>query len=316
MFLLHGDARYIDVLERSLYNGLVSGVSLDGKSFFYTNAMQVKRTFTHRHLETARSGWFDCSCCPTNIARLLPSVTGYMYAQKDHDIYVNLFATGEAHLKLGHREVVIEQRNNYPWDGDLQFEINPRGSEKFGFRIRIPGWAQRQAVPGDLYRFEQTTAGEIVIKVNGQPVDYEMEQGYAVLNRTWRGGDVVTVSLPMEVQRVVAHEKLADNQGRVALQRGPIVYCAEGHDNFGRAANILIPQETSFKAEFRPELLQGVMVLKSVAPVLAVNTKKNRISTAEQPFTAIPYYAWANRGKSEMMVWFPMQVADVEIITK
>lgn len=316
MFLLHGASKYMDVLEKSLYNGLISGVGLDGKSFFYTNAMQVKNSFTHGSLEAARSGWFDCSCCPTNITRLLPSVPGYMYAQKDNEVYVNLFAAGVANLKVGGKDVAIEQQNNYPWSGDLKFLVNPKSSTAFGLRVRIPGWAQQQAIPSDLYRFADNNAQAVAIKVNGQPISYNMEKGYAIINRKWKKGDVVTVALPMDVQKVVASDKLEDDKGKMALQRGPLIYCAEGLDNGGRAANIILPQATAFTTEFQPGLLNGVMVLKSQVPAIAVDTANNRVSTVQQPFTAIPYYAWANRGKSEMMVWFPVQVKDVDIVAK
>ncbi|OLY93273.1 hypothetical protein SAMN05444008_10763 [Cnuella takakiae] len=314
MFLLHGDAKYLDVLERSLYNGLISGVGLDGKSFFYTNAMQVKNSFHHGSLEAERSGWFDCSCCPTNVTRLLPSVPGYMYAQKDNDIYVNLFAVSVSDLKLGNKDVKIEQQHNYPWSGDLKFIVSPKSSIAFGLKVRIPGWAQQQVVPSDLYRFATTNNKEVVIKVNGQQVSYNVDKGFATINRTWKKGDVVEVNLPMEVQQIVAHEKLVDDQGKIALQRGPLVYCAEGWDNGGRAANIMVPQSTTFTPEYQPNLLNGVMVLKSTVP--AVKVDNNSVTTVKQPFTAIPYYAWANRGKSEMMVWFPTGVKDVDILAK
>lgn len=314
MFLLHGDAKYLDVLERSLYNGLISGVGLDGKSFFYTNAMQVKNSFRHGSLEAERSGWFDCSCCPTNVTRLLPSVPGYMYAQKDNDVYVNLFAASTTHLKVGGKEVSIEQQNNYPWSGDLKFMVSPKSSTAFGLKVRIPGWAQQQVVPSDLYRFAANSSKPVVIKINGQPIQYVLDKGFAVINRRWQKGDVVEVALPMEVQQIVAHEKLVDDIGKIALQRGPLVYCAEGWDNGGRAANIMVPQSATFTTEYQPNLLNGVVVLKSTVP--AVKVDNNSVTTVQQPFLAIPYYAWANRGKSEMMVWFPTGVKDVDIISR
>jgi len=322
MFLLHGDSKYIDVLEKSLYNGLISGVGLDGKSFFYTNAMQVKQAgdgsgsngFTAGNVEVARSGWFECSCCPTNVARLLPSVPGYMYAQKDDNVYVNLFINGAAELMVGKTPVQLLQQNNYPWDGALTFTINPKKSATFNLLVRIPGWAQNIVVPSDLYQFENTSAAKPVIKVNGQPVEYNIQNGYAMIAGTWKKNDVVNVDLPMEVKRINANKNLKDDIGKVALQRGPLVYCAEWPDNNGKTSNIIVPAGTQFTNEFKPDLLNGVMVLKAAVPVVIVNN--NNISTVKQSFTAIPYYSWANRGKGEMMIWFPEQVKGIDLLSK
>ena len=322
MFLLHGDAKYIDVLEKSLYNGLISGVGLDGKSFFYTNAMQVKQTgdgsgsngFTSGDVEAARSGWFECSCCPTNVARLLPAVPGYMYAQKDDNLYVNLFINGTADLNIGKIPVQVIQQNNYPWDGALGFTINPKKTSAFNLLVRIPGWAQNIVVPSDLYQFENSTATKPAIKVNGQPVEYTIQNGYAVIARTWKKNDAVTVDLPMEVKRITANKNIKDDIGKVALQRGPLVYCAEWPDNNGKTSNIILPAATRFTNEFKPDLLNGVMVLKAEVPVVVINNEN--VNTVKQPFTAIPYYSWANRGKGEMMVWFPEQVKGIDLLAK
>jgi len=194
MFLLHGDSKYIDVLEKSLYNALLSGIGLDGKSFFYSNAMQVKNSFQPGGLEVIRSGWFDCSCCPTNLVRLLPSVPGYMYAQQDDNVYVNLFANSTTEISVHNKPVNIEQQNNYPWDGNLKFIVSPKSSDVFNLMIRIPGWAQNSVVPSDLYTFVNSTNSKIEIKINGQAVDYSMEKGYAVLNKKWKKGDVIEVN--------------------------------------------------------------------------------------------------------------------------
>src|SRR6266498_1312373 len=229
MFLLHGDSKYIDVLEKILYNGLISGVGLDGKSFFYTNAMQIKNSFRHGSMEATRSGWFECSCCPTNVTRLLPSVPGYMYAQKGDNVYVNLFANSSASLNVAGKPVEITQENNYPWDGDLKFTVRPKSSTVFSLLIRIPGWVRGEAIPSDLYSFENSMRiqAQIPIKINGKPVEYDVQNGYAVLNRTWNKNDVVEIKLPMTIERVVANENVKADIGKLALQRGPIIYCAE-----------------------------------------------------------------------------------------
>jgi DUF1680 family protein len=315
MFQLHGDAKYIDVLEKILYNGLISGVGLDGKSFFYTNAMQVRSTYKHRDIEGERSGWFECSCCPTNICRLLPSVPGYMYAQKDDKVFANLFATSDASLTVLGKPVTIAQQNNYPWDGGLWFKVSPKSSLAFTLMIRIPGWVQNVAIPSDLYSFQTPSDKKAAIKINGQSVDYTIENGYAVLKRTWKKNDLVEVSLPMEVRRVIASEKVKDDIGKVALQRGPIMYCAEWVDNNGKAGNIVLPSNTSFSTEYKPGMLNGITVIKGDAEVVVTDEKENKVKTVKQGFEAIPYYAWANRGKGEMTVWFPAGIKDIEIIT-
>ena len=315
MFLLHGESKYMDVLERSLYNGLISGVGLDGKSFFYTNAMQIKNSFSHSAMEPERSGWFDCSCCPTNVARLIPSIPGYVYAQKDDNVFVNLFVSSIASIDMHKKPVTIVQENNYPWSGNLKFTVSLKSPDAFNLLIRIPGWAQNQVVPSDLYSFVSSNDKKAEIKINGQAVDYKIEKGYAVLPKKWKKGDVVEVSLPMEVRRVVANEKVKDDIGKVALQMGPLMYCAEWADNDGRTSNFILPGNAVFTPEFKPGLLNGVTVLHSELPAVHIDNGGENISTVKKSFTAIPYYAWANRGKGEMMLWFPEKVKDVDLLS-
>jgi len=208
---------------------------------------------------------------------------------------------------------MIEQKNNYPWDGNLLFNVNPKSPIVFTLRLRIPGWAQNIAMPSDLYSFQSPVDKKAEIRINGQPIPYEIERGYAVLSRKWKKGDVVELNLPMEVRRVVANVKLKDDLGKVALQRGPLIYCAEWTDNNGKVSNLIVPQTASFTTEYKPSLLNGVTVLKSQVPALEV-IEEERVSTINQPFVAIPYYAWAHRGKGEMMIWFPTKVKYVDII--
>jgi DUF1680 family protein len=316
MFLLHGDAKYIDVLEKSLYNALLSGIGLDGKSFFYSNAMQVKNSFNHGALERSRAGWFDCSCCPTNLVRLLPSVPGYMYAQKGDDVFVNLFANSTTQISVHNKPVGIEQQNNYPWDGALKFVLSPKSSDVFNLMVRIPGWAQNSVLPSDLYSFVNASNRKVEIKVIGQPVEYTMEKGYASLNRNWKKGDVVEVNLPMETKLIRANENLKDDQGKVAVERGPLVYCAEWKDNNGKTSNIIMPLNANFTSEFKSDELNGVEILKTTAPVIEINNDGTSISTVNKAVTLIPYYTWANRGEGEMMIWFPSTIKDVDLISK
>jgi len=287
MFLLHGESKYIDVMEKVLYNGLISGVGLDGKSFFYTNALQIIKDTKHKDLESARSGWFECSCCPTNIARFLPSLPGYIYAQRGKDTFVNLYVSGSASLIIDGQAVTIEQQNNYPWNGLLNFNVVPQAQQEFTLRFRLPGWARNQAIPSGLYSFANEVHSAIAIKINGKPVKYAVESGYAVITKAWRPNDKVQIDLPMPVRQIQADARIKDDVGKTALQKGPVIFCAEWKDNGGKVSNLVLPPKTSFKTQFEPGVLGGVAILKS------------------KGITAIPYYAWANRGEGEMMVWFP-----------
>ena len=313
MFLLHGESKYIDVLEKTLYNGLISGVGMDGKSFFYTNAMEIKNTFHHNDMEATRSGWFPCSCCPTNVTRLIPSIPGYVYGVKENNIFINLFVAGTASVNINKKDVQLEQHNNYPWDGKLIFKVVSKSPSTFTMRVRIPGWAQDEAIPSDLYKFNAATGKKIEIRINGKPAVYSMEKGYAVLSKTWKKGDVVEMDLPMDIRRVVANDKVGDDKGKVALQRGPIMYCAEWPDNKGMVSNIVLPDNVSLTSEYKPDLLNGVTILKGEVSAIHVNSDTD-VSTGRQPFIAIPYYAWAHRGKGEMIVWFPTKVKGLEIV--
>ncbi|MEO6850635.1 MAG: beta-L-arabinofuranosidase domain-containing protein, partial [Mucilaginibacter sp.] len=301
MFLLHGDSKYIDLLEKVLYNGLISGVGLDGKSFFYTNAMQVTNGFTHSALETGRSGWFECSCCPTNMVRFLPSLPGYIFAQKSNNVYVNLFIAGAADLKVNEKKIKITQVNNYPWNGNLMFKVDPESPSDFNLLIRIPGWSRSKAIPSDLYSFENMSSSKIEIKLNGQPLKYHIENGYAVINRKWKKGDQVQMNLPMDVKKITANKALVDDRNKIALQRGPIIYSAEWKDNNGKVSDLMIPGNTIFKPQYEKDILNGITVLKGDA-IRSGDLKKG---TKKVVLTAIPYYTWANRGPGEMTVWFP-----------
>lgn len=303
MFLLHGDAKYIDLLEKVLYNGLLSGVGLDGKTFFYTNAMQVTDSFNHKDLERQRSGWFECSCCPTNMLRLLPSLPGYIYAQKGNDLFINLFISSKAQLQIDGQSLELVQQNNYPWNGALSFTLLPAASLPLTVKLRIPGWIRNEAIPSTLYNFEKSgPAPKIAIMVNGKPVAYTMDNGYAVLRRTWQKGDVITMNLPMPVEKVVADARLTDDRGKIAIQRGPLMYCAEWKDNGGKVSNLLLPAGASLTPEKKPDLLEGVTVLTGQA----YRQTDAAAQAKRTPVMLIPYYAWANRGQGEMMVWLPV----------
>jgi DUF1680 family protein len=276
--------------------------------------MQVKNSFSSEDVETTRSGWFPCSCCPTNLVRLIPSIPGYVYAQQDDKIFANLFISSNTSFNISGKQVDIVQQNNYPWDGDLLFNVVPKSSLHFSFLIRIPGWSQNEAMPSDLYSFQQDLKKKVIIKVNGEVVDYKIENGYAILKRTWHKNDKVEVALPMEIQKVVANNKVKDDVGKIALQRGPLIYCAEWLDNNGKAANIMLPANTVFSSEFNPNKLNGIEEIKAQVPAVVIGNDGGDLKTIQQSFVAIPYYAWANRGKGEMMIWFPEKIKNVDLI--
>jgi DUF1680 family protein len=296
MFLFHGDAKYIDVLERTLYNALISGVSLEGNRFFYPNPLASRGQ--HR-----RSPWFGCACCPGNITRFVASVPGYVYAQAGDRLYVNLFARGSATVKMDGRTVTITQETEYPWDGRVKLCVDPESAGRFAIRIRIPGWAGDQVVPSDLYRYKRKETGRISLKVNGRESKLDLDRGFACLEREWREGDVIQLELPMPVRRVLAHEEVEADIGRVTLQRGPIVYCAEWPDNDGQALNLVLNDDTELKTQRRDDLLGGVTVIRGRATAVRYAKGGETVEKKEQDFTAIPYYAWAHRGSGEMAVW-------------
>ena len=308
LFLLHGDAKYLDVLERIVYNGVLSGVSLDGESFFYPNPLASDGERSFNMGQKSRSAWFDCSCCPTNLARFLPSIAGYVYAQRERDVFVNLFVAGRGELSLDGLTLGIRQETRYPWDGRVRIALEPGRPAEFALHVRVPGWAQGRPVPSDLYRYAEAGAEAFTLALNGQPVKPEIVQGFAVLRRTWKAGDAIELTLPMSVRRVLSHEKVAADAGRVALERGPVVYCAEAVDNGGRAFNLVLPDDAKLEARERPDLLGGITVVTGRALALQPTDDGRSVVTREQDFLAVPYHVWAHRGDGEMAVWLPRRV--------
>lgn len=300
LFLLHGDARYMDVLERTLYNGLLAGVSLDGMAFFYENPLESDG----RH---ERSPWFGCACCPANVARFVPSLPGYIYAVQDDQIYVNLFVAGTSEISMGDgRTVRLVQQTRYPWDGTVRLTIEIDTPSLFTVKLRIPGWARNEAVPSDLYHFVDTSDERVTLRVNGERLPIELDRGYANVRREWQPGSIIDLEMPMPVRRVAAHEQVEADRGRVAMQRGPLVYCAEGADNPGRQVrDLVLAGDTPLRAEFVRDMLGGVVVIKGRASSHPQN-EGGKSSHVEQDFTLIPYYAWANRGRGEMAVWIQL----------
>jgi uncharacterized protein len=318
MFMLYGDSKYIDILERTLYNGLISGIGLDGKTFNYENPMEYNLIKGKLTGENKRSPWFGCSCCPTNICRFMPSIPGYVYGQKDNHVYVNLYMTNTTNLEISPKQNVnISQISNYPWDGNIKINIDPVAKKglQFAMYLRIPGWAKNEAFPTDLYTYKSKKTTYISLKVNGVETALKMEKGYAIIEKLWKKGDIIELNLPMEIHEVVANEKVKDDIGKIAIERGPIVYCAEFADNNNQTSNLIVPENQTYKTEYQPNLLNGVIVLKGSANAIVIDNNIN-ISTKTQPLTLIPYYARSNRGEGEMRIWFPTKIKGFEILTE
>ncbi len=294
MFLATGDAKYIDVLERALYNGVISGVSLSGNKFFYDNPLESMG-------QHERQAWFGCACCPGNITRFMASVPTYMYATQGNDIFVNLYAQSNGKVKAGKNEVSMKQTTQYPWDGKITISVSPVKSGKFAISLRIPGWAGNQPVPTNLYKFTEKALSGYNVRVNGKIVKLSVKDGYVSIDRQWKKGDVIELNLPMSVRRIQANENVADDKGKLAIERGPIVYCIEGKDQTDKHVfNKYISENTKMDYTFQKDLLNGVMVLKGNAKEVTLSGEEKDV-----PFTAIPYSTWNNRGTDEMAVWIP-----------
>ncbi len=304
LFMLHGDAKYIDVLERSLYNNVIDGVSLDGTKFFYPNTLSTNGK--------ERSEWFGCACCPGNIARFIASVPGYQYATKGRDVYVNLYAAGKGEAKIGDNMVVITQETRYPWDGAVAMTIEPDAEFRFALKVRIPGWAQNIPVPSDLYEYMSTSNMKPTLTLNGEPVALTIKKGYVTLDRTWKVGDSVILTLPMPIRRVTANEKVEADQGRVAIERGPMVFCAEWPDNNGKTHGLILPDNSKLTSEFRGKMLGGIVVIRAKALMASWGDENQLLGEAEHDLFLIPYYAWAHRGKGEMDVWLARGEAAIQ----
>jgi len=288
LFLASGDGRYLDVMERILYNGILSGVSEEGDTFFYTNPLQSSGDYE-------RKAYYEVACCPANLARLIGQLPGFVYAQQDDVVCVNLFVGSEADVELADVRVHLVQETRYPWDGAVRLAVEPSEGSEFELRVRIPGWARERPVPSDLYQYLAPASESPVLRVNGDVVPLQLDSGFAVVSRTWNQGDVVELALPMPPRRVVAHEKVEEDAGKRAIQRGPLVYAVEAVDHGGRVLDLELPEDAELSVGFEPDLLGGVATVTGTA-----------LRAGESvPMRAIPYFAWGNRGTGEMAVWLP-----------
>jgi DUF1680 family protein len=301
MFLLHGDAKYLDVLERVIYNGFLSGVSLSGDRFFYPNPLETDGKAKFNHGSCERAPWFGCSCCPVNDVRFIPEIASYVYATRGSELFVNLFVGGSAKVNVAGTPVEVKQTTRYPWDGKVVVALEPKQARKFTVNVRMPGWACGKPVPSDLYRYADAepnanpAVAGLTIKVNGKEFSRgPVQKGFLAITRKWKAGDTIELNLPMPVRRVVAHPSVTADRDRFAIERGPLLYCAEGADNEGRVLDKVFPGKVRFEVQQQPDLLGGVATVKMTA------------EAGGAALTCIPYYAWCHRGPNEMRVWFPI----------
>lgn len=298
LFLMEGDSKYIDVLERSLYNNVLSGVAVTGDRFFYPNPLES-------NYGGRRSAWFGCACCPSNISRFIPAVPGYIYGVKGDELYVNLFISNSSSLNVGKQKVSITQSGNMPWEGNTDIIINPAKNATFTVKVRIPGWAINEAAPdNELYWFKGQNSKSAVVKVNGVAVDMTLNKGYVAISRQWKKGDKISVELPMDVQRIACNPKVSANIGKTALQRGPIVYCSEGIDFAdSRILDMVLPDTAAITC-LNDTLLKGMVTLHAKAYQTKRDAKGETQLADRIDLKAIPYYAWAHRKASPMVMWY------------
>ena len=306
MAQLSGDGRYVDVLEKSLYNAALDGLSLSGDRFFYDNPLASMG-------QNTRSAWFGTACCPANIARLVASLGNYIYGKSEEGIWVNLFVNSNTRMAMGKDSVSVATETNYPWDGKVVLKIDPDSKGKFSVIIRVPGWAIGEASPGALYRFINDKPKRIGFMVNGERVDTKIENGYVSISRFWKKGDQVSFSFPMEALRIRAMDSLRNDINLIALQRGPFIYCIEGADNVGSVWNVLVKPNTVFKSVSYKILNEQVIALQGNAELSVPAVGGEGIQIHQEKITAIPYYTWANRGANSMRVWLPEKITSVAL---
>lgn len=284
---LTGDVKYMDVIERSLYNGLLSGISLSGTEFFYPNALESDGTYKFNRGSCTRQEWFDCSCCPTNMIRFLPSLPGLVYSKTDNTVFVNLYIANQAQIDLPSTSLAIDLQTNYPWNGLVNFTVTPEKEANFTLKLRIPGWFRNEVLPGTLYQYKDDMTSQLALKINDELVEAQVKDGYITINRDWKKGETIALNLPMEPREVITNDKVEANRGKLALEYGPIVYAIEEADNKENFDSIELNSGDNYEVVWQPALLKGVNVIKN------------------ENLTAIPYYAWSNRGIGKMKVWIP-----------
>ncbi len=292
LFRLTGEAKYYDVVERTMYNALIAGMSLKGTEFFYPNPLESDGKYGFNKGACTRESWFDCSCCPTNLMRFIPFVSNLIYATQGDQVYVNLFVSNKAEVSVLGNPVHIEQETNYPWDGKIRIKVSADRERRFSLKIRIPGWANNAPVPGTLYRYSDKPTDGYKVWVDGKEFNGELDKGYLTIHRKW-DNNLVELSFPMQVRHVVANDSVGELKNQMAVEYGPLVYCAEETDNKGCFDKVHFSEEDVFSIKNIPDFLGGINLIQ----------KKEE----DQVYSFIPYYAWANRGIVRMKVWFPRE---------
>lgn len=300
LFLLTGDVKYMDVFERTLYNGFLPGISLEGDTYFYPNPLESDGIYKFNQGMIKRSPWFDTSCCPVNIVRVLPSLSGYIYSLKENDIFINLFIGNTAEFDINGKKIKLSQTTKYPWDGSVKLIIEDVDKDlTAGLKIRVPGWVRNVVLPGDLYKYIDGKKSNIGLLINGKNQKVQIENGFVIIGKNyWKSGDTIEISFDMEVKKVISNKNVAANKGKIAFERGPLVYCAEKVDNPNGVLDIKLNSNDQFKYSFDEELLKGMGKILGKA----TDSKNNVVD-----FTAIPYFAWAHRDEGEMSVWLNLK---------
>ena len=300
MFLMRGDAKYIDCLERTLYNGVISGMAIDGGTFFYPNPLESRGGYE-------RKAWFGCACCPSNLCRFIPSLPGYVYAVKENDLFVNLYTANTSTVNIGGKSVTLEEQTKYPWDGDISIKIAKTKAKQFRMMVRIPGWVRGDVVPSDLYAYADGKQLGYKVSVNGEEVNGELENGYLAIDRKWKKGDEVRIHFDMSPRLVKANRKVVADRGRLAVERGPLVYCAEWPDNKFNFFHFVMNKNPQFVLANQPALIGGIKQLKLDGRVLSFDSS-GKLQATDAILTMIPYYAWAHRGQGNMQVWIASEI--------
>lgn len=301
LFLLTGDSKYFDIIERTLYNGVISGISLTGDKFFYPNPLESDGEYKFNNGACTRQPWFDCSCCPSNLIRFIPSVPNLIYATESDSLYINLYVSNKATVEMHGSKIHLVQETEYPWDGKINITVDPEMKSRFTINLRIPGWAENIPVPGDLYYYLEKSTEKPVVTVNGKKADQKQNKGYLQITKEWNKGDKIEIELPMKPRRVVTNKVVEENKNKVAVEYGPIVYCAEEADNPTGFDELNLTDSDSCTVEMKAGMLGGIDLLTLET---SANEPKNN------PVVMIPYYTWSNRGEGKMKVWLPRNIEE------
>ncbi|MBZ5857486.1 glycoside hydrolase family 127 protein [Flavihumibacter profundi] len=306
MNMLTGEAKYIDVLERSLYNGALDGLSLSGDRFFYGNPLASTGNYQRRE-------WFGTACCPSNIARLIASLGNYIYSSSENATWINLYIGSDVKLPVKKEFFAVSMQTGYPWKGNTTLTITAAPKKPYQLRLRVPGWL-KEPTPGGLYYYSDKKENPLFeVRVNGKPVLFKEEQGYAVVDRAWKKGDLVEIITPMDVRRIASRTELKQNTGRIAIQYGPMVYCVEGADNQQQAMNFIVPDRSDFSVQYEPGLLGGINTITLPAKLLVISADGQGVDLVNKPVKAIPFFVWNNRGAGEMQVWLPTAFRELKV---